>query len=84
MNAKTIPGFTAERSIPRTTRPYRHAGAVGSKRGQADVQPALPSRCDNLWTAYMNAAPNSYEEWVFLRAYFAADCIIVFGRGGFN
>ena len=80
MNANNnIPGFTAENAILKTVTPYRTVGVFDSPSRPAlsrpaYVQPAAIDSCTNLAIAFLNAPVDSFQEKVFIGAYFRAGC----------
>jgi hypothetical protein len=74
MNAKSMPGFTAEKSVSKTIAHYRAAIAYDAGSDQAYVRQALRDACLNLTLAYMKAPEGSFEEEVFYTAYYKAGC----------
>jgi hypothetical protein len=75
MNTKNrMPGFTAENAILKTMAPYRTASVFDSRSSPTYVQPAAIDPCTNLAEAFIHAPVDSFEENVYITAYFSAGC----------
>jgi hypothetical protein len=70
----TMPGFTAEDAIFKASTNYRTGGVFDSQTSPAYVRPAAHDSCLNLAIAFLNAPLGSFQEEVFITAYFMAGC----------
>ncbi|MGB6658572.1 MAG: hypothetical protein WBE90_05605 [Xanthobacteraceae bacterium] len=73
MNARNMPGFTAENAIFEAPAHYRTASVFDSQNGLAYLQPAMKNiACAYLWKALRNAP--SYSVWAGLATAYQIAC----------
>jgi hypothetical protein len=74
MNAKNIPGFTAEKAIFTSRSRHREAGVFESRGSLVCIEPAMidTTTCENLAAAFQSLPDGSFASAVIAKAYFQA------------